>query len=99
MVNVMRRGAFRFVLSGGLDLGRENELSQWVALYGSSQDTDVHVDLSRVTFIDSTGIAFLIRLRKAAVPRGGTVALLGLNRGCRRVLELVAVPTLFDMQE
>jgi anti-sigma B factor antagonist len=92
-------GVYHVLLRGDLDFARAHELTELVDQYQASRDTNVDVDLSEVTFIDSTGLGFLIRLRKVASPRGGTVTLIGPSAMCRRLLELVAVPTLFDIRD
>ena len=89
---------FKIVLMGELDMARAGELDGLLAQYGASQATHVEVDLAQVTFIDSTGLGFLVGLRRLAEPRGGTVTLVGPSRTCQRLLDLVAVPTLFEIR-
>jgi anti-sigma B factor antagonist len=93
-----RRRGFQIYLAGDVDLVREPELNRLADAYFDSDDVDVEVDLSAVTFMDSTGLAFLMSLRRYAHRRGGTVTLLSPSGRSLRLLELAAVPTLFEIR-
>ncbi|MCL2399431.1 MAG: anti-sigma F factor antagonist [Defluviitaleaceae bacterium] len=45
-------------------------------------------DLSRVTFMDSSGIGMIIGRYKNAQERGGTVAITGMNPGIERIFQI-----------
>jgi anti-sigma B factor antagonist len=55
------------------------------------------VDLTEVTFLSSTGVAFLIRQTQPARSQGHLPVLRGLTRPARRILELTGTSALFDM--
>ena len=52
-------------VSGEVDMGSAHEIDAVVSVVaGWKETTDVVIDISRVTFIDSSGIAALLRCRK-----------------------------------
>ncbi len=57
----------------------------------------VVVDASKMTFITSIGICFLINLRRAVRAIGGTMRLQGLQPRMRKVMEHAHVIHLFDV--
>jgi anti-anti-sigma factor len=55
------------------------------------------VDLAEVTFLDSSGVAFLVRLTQPARERGQLPVLRGLSgTPARRILQLTGAIKLFD---
>jgi len=63
--------------------------------YAASGARDIEVDLSGVTFLDSGGLSWLVRLRTAAQRRGGCVRLVGVPPRIERVLRISGVLPLF----
>ncbi|WP_338674759.1 STAS domain-containing protein [Streptomyces sp. SCSIO 30461] len=55
------------------------------------------LDLSDVTFMDSTSLNMLLRLRRRAEAEGGVLELRGLREQARRVLEITGTQTLFHV--
>jgi anti-sigma B factor antagonist len=55
----------------------------------------LHIDLSQVTFIDSTGLGALIRIRNAT---GDALALLNPSRQVIRLLELTGLSDIFTIR-
>jgi anti-anti-sigma factor len=60
--------------------------------------TDVHVDMSSVTFMDSTGLQVLLAARRRAELAGGRLNLLNPTRAVLRVLEVTGVDHLFEIE-
>ena len=88
---------FVIVLDGDVDIARRPLLQQHVRDFRASRSTDVDIDLSRVEFLDSTGLAAIFRLRRIAVARGGRVRLLSPSRPVRRILEVSGAGDLVDI--
>lgn len=65
-------------------------------LYRALEGKDVLLDLSQLSFIDSGGLGWLLRLRAAAVARGRRVRVVGAHGPVERVLKLSGVGPLFD---
>lgn len=58
----------------------------------------VVIDLSAVTFLDSSGLGALVEIRKQARERGQRAALRKPNARVRRVLEIARIDSLFDIE-
>lgn len=69
----MTEGRYQVVLAGDVDYARKNELDDLAAAYEAGDAASARVEMSEVTFIDSHGLSFLIRLRNTAEARGGEV--------------------------
>ncbi len=86
-----------FVLTGSIDLSREPELDELLAVFRDSRSADASVDLARVTFFDSVGLGFLAQLRQLALRRGGQVRIRRPSAVALRTLRLVAFDTVFEI--
>jgi anti-sigma B factor antagonist len=79
-----------------LDAGNSSEFKRDVAL-ALDAHPKVVFDLSRLRFIDSSGLgAFLSCLRRVTA-HGGELKLCGLSKGVRAVFELVRMHRVFDI--
>jgi len=86
------------LLSGDVDITLEDDLDDLLQRYLDSRSPDVEVDLSQVTFLDSTGLAFLARLRSISQGRGGGVTLCGPSERVRLLLELAGFDGAFTVR-
>jgi anti-sigma B factor antagonist len=93
------RAAYQVTLTGEIDLERREELRTVVMAFRRSSAADAAVDLSAVTFMDSTGIGALLRMHRTADARHGTVTLVSPCDIVRRILELTHVDGLFKIQD
>ena len=83
-------------LTGDIDLATEGQVTG--ALTGLA-GREVIVDLSRVGFIDSSGIRALVVGNKASEEAGGTLALRAPSANTARVLEVTGVSTYIKIVE
>ncbi|BCJ48011.1 anti-sigma factor antagonist [Actinoplanes ianthinogenes] len=69
-------GSLRVVLRGDIDFTNSGEVIRSIRA-GAADATgpDIEVDLAEVTFLDSSGIAVLVRLLHLAEQRGGSLSL------------------------
>lgn len=87
-----RREGTPFVLvTGALDYRSVDPLDDAV-LETLRTDGEIVVDLSKLTFLDSSGLSLLLRLRHLS----GSVRLVGTPGFATSVLRTTAVETLFD---
>jgi anti-sigma B factor antagonist len=90
------RDGLTVLLEGELDLstgpGLYSELDRLVALAPHA----LVLDLSRLEFIDSTGVSVLNTTREHALARGVRFAIRSPSRAVERVLEVTALWELFD---
>jgi anti-anti-sigma factor len=86
------RGAHRtFVLSGELDMAGGEELQSAVRQGCEEGTDDVALDLSELTFIDSTGLRAVVSVHDLCRERGVEVALIPGGRAVQRVFELTGL--------
>jgi anti-anti-sigma factor len=57
------------------------------------------LDLSGVTFMDSTGLKVLLSLHRRAEAAGGTLAIAGASRSVRKVLSLTGLDQAFSVYD
>ena len=62
-----------------------------------SGDADVVVDLSGISFMDSTGVGVLVSLFKAARKNGRDARFAGASPGVRSVLEVIKLDRIFEL--
>jgi anti-sigma B factor antagonist len=85
----------RIELSGEYDLNRKEELGLLFATLPA--DGRAVIDLSRVTYVDSTFLHELVSLHLRLKEHG--VTLVGANSAIRRVLDIVGFDQLFRIAE
>jgi anti-anti-sigma factor len=85
----------RVELDGEYDLSRKEQVS---ALFGAMRaDGPVTIDLTRVTYIDSTFLRELAALRFRL--KGQSITLAGATAGVKRILKLVKFEQLFVLAD
>ena len=84
-------------VSGEIDMASADEFRDRL-LDCLQRSESVEVDLGGVTFIDSSGLAALVRLRTEAEILGKDVALVSVSASTARLLELTGLQTLFDVE-
>lgn len=71
-------------------------------LLGVARETTTHylvVDLSRVSSVDSAGVALLVELRRVLAEKKGNLQLVGLNEQAAKMIRLSRLDALFDIDE
>ena len=83
-------------LSGEIDIASRDEVL--AKLQAAAKQSDiVDVDLSTVTYADSTALGLLIGLRNQLRERGGKVRLISPTPRVRKLLELAGLDRAFDI--
>ena len=85
------------VISGDLDLAERDQFPEVAARVVGLRRQLIVIDMCRVTFMDSTGAAFLIALADSARKRGGAVALRGAAPRDLFVLEVCGALDMFRL--
>ena len=93
---IRKQGASIVVLKGDVDL-ESSPAAREVLLKSVDGADRVLVDLSSVTYIDSSGVASLVEALQAAKRNGGRFALVAASDPTRRVLELARLDKVFAM--
>ena len=91
-------GAADLRLVGELDLGTACHLREALRRAHDECTATLVVDLSALTFIDSTGLHELVVAQKRQRANGGEIVLQGPTPQTRRVLEIVGLDQLFTIR-
>lgn len=84
-------------LEGEIDL---NETPQVISVLDpliAQREPLIHVDLSRVSYIDSSGLATFIDAMQRVQAYGGEFALVALRDSVRRILEIARLDQVFTI--
>ena len=82
-------------IAGELDLAERAQFSEVTARVSGLRRQFLVIDMCDVTFMDSTGAAFLMALADAAAKRGGTAVLRGISDRELFVLDICGALSLF----
>jgi len=85
-------------ISGELDLASADDFLAEVS-EAAGDHALLLLDLGGVTFMDSTGLGALIKMRNRLVDRGGDVRLTAVSTAVERVLELTGMSDVFGIAE
>ena len=84
-------------LAGEIDMSTAQDLREAALNALNQYGPNLHLDLSRVEFMDSTGLEVLISTRRWAMREGGQVQLVDPGHAVRRVLEVSGVDRIFEI--
>ncbi len=84
---------------GEIDLYNSQEIRHVLQDLASKADARVLMNLARVNFIDSSGIGSLIAGATALQKAKGRLCLVNLQSPVKRVLEITAVNTFFEIHD
>ncbi|MFG2841363.1 STAS domain-containing protein [Streptomyces zaomyceticus] len=81
-------------VAGELDLTSSPTLEDATSQAALADGAPLHINMSRVTFMDSSGLNFLLILRRRLADRGSRLVLTGVQGAPMRVLTLTGADTL-----
>jgi anti-anti-sigma factor len=88
------------VLAGELDHGSADALRTRLAQAGMAfEGEEITVDLSGVTFIDSTGLGVLVGATRSSRSAGGDIRLVGCRPSMLRVLNIAGLDRFFTLAD
>ena len=93
---VEKQGASIVVFNGEIDL-ESSPAARKILLRCFDNTSNVIVDLSGVTYIDSSGVASLVEALQAAKKNGSRLSLVSVSEPTRRVLELARLDKVFTI--
>jgi anti-anti-sigma factor len=86
----------RLVLSGDFDFSRQEDLGSAIdEILDANAIRDIHVDLIDATFIDSSVIRALLRLRESALQGGKSLSIWNCNDQIREIFTIGGFDRLF----
>jgi anti-sigma B factor antagonist len=95
----LQDGIRTFTVRGELDMGTAPDLERKLEPALADPKTSIMLDLSECEFIDSTGIALIVRAWQQLKRGGGRLALCSHNLQVRRLLEITGVESSIPMHE
>jgi anti-sigma B factor antagonist len=93
----LREKVYVISLSGEVDLYTAPEFKQQLLEVIGDGATDVVVDLTRTTFIDSTTLGVLVGGVKRLRPNGGQLALVCSDRNITKIFEITGLDKVFPI--
>jgi len=88
-------GTVVITVSGELDLATAPELREACGSAAQGSAETVRIDLSGLTFLDSSGISVLVETQRDLEERGATLVLHNMNDRTRRVLDVAGLSGFF----
>lgn len=88
-------GSEVLAVAGDIDLATAHKLVEAATPHLTASPTPFRVDLSGVTFLDSTGIGALLEIRTAALAVGRSVEVVSMAHSVERVLALSGLDEVF----
>ena len=98
--NIRREdGVTIMVLSGDIDLHRSVEMREHMLEVMSEKPKTTVINLSRVDFMDSSGLATLVEAMQLSRRYGGQIKLVGVQQRVRSILEISRLDSIFSIFE
>ena len=97
-VQALPDGRALVALSGELDLAVAPDLVAEIEFALDQVSPHLVLDLTKVEFIDSSGLTMLLRLRQLTQERGGSLVLTGANEALDYLLTLTRLKDFFDVR-
>ena len=89
----------RIDLQGDVDFHSSPELRTELSKLADNQIKNIVVDLKKVNYIDSSGLATFVELFQKMKRSGGKLVLFNLSKGVRSVFEIAKLDTIFSLAE
>ena len=86
------------VLTGEIDVSTSGRVREVLIAISSSGENKVVVDMTNVTFLDSTGLAALVGPLKRFRSMNGEIALRSPSRSVLKVLEITGLTRVFTIE-
>ena len=84
-------------LEGDIDMHRSPEVKETLEPLIAKKVPRILVDLSAVTYIDSSGLATMIETLQRIQSYGGKFGMFGLREGVRHVFEIARLDQIFSL--
>ena len=88
--------AFRYTLRGEVDLASAPGIRDDLRAIVSVSDSDVLIDCTHLTFIDSTGITVLLEAHRSLNEHGRELIIVNVQAGLRRTFEVLGLTDLLQ---
>jgi len=85
------------VLDGEIDLHRSPEIKQLLQPLIINKTPRILLDLSQVSYIDSSGLAVFIEAFQQVIAYGGSLRLFGLQESVRSIFSIARLDQVFEI--
>jgi anti-sigma B factor antagonist len=86
-------------VSGDVDLSRSSDFQQSLLAVMDRKPERVVIDLSGVPYMDSSGVASLVKLLSRTRKAGAQLCLVALQQRVRSIFEITRLDTVFDLYD
>ena len=94
----MMEKQLQIILTGSIFVEDAQETKETLTTIIDEGNIDFLIDLSRVDYIDSSGLGMLVSVNKLAVKKGGGVIIKGLQGIVKELFELTRMNRVFEIQ-
>ncbi len=91
-----KKGYLIVSLNGEFDIESSQTLKEEVRKNLTSENSNIVIDLTKVSYVDSSGLGTLIALQKDARFNGGSLSIVGASEQVKRVMKMTNLDKLFD---
>jgi len=84
-------------LSGEIDFSNSSEVRAWLRTFCAAENIGVILDLSNVSYIDSSGLAVLIEARKLLKAENRSIRISAVSDQVRKLFSLTQIGDLFGI--
>ncbi|WP_409367110.1 STAS domain-containing protein [Lysinibacillus sp. 38-6] len=85
-------------IEGEIDTYTASGLREELEAVNIIKDMDIELDLSKVNYMDSTGLGILVAFYKRALREEGKVRIVGLSKRLQRLFEITGLSELMDIE-
>ncbi len=85
------------VLNGEFDFSNSTQIRAWLHDFCQTRSGNIDLDLAKVSYIDSSGLAVLIELRKHLRTQNRTIRISSASEQVRKLFSLTQIGDLFGI--
>ncbi|KAF0232626.1 MAG: Stage II sporulation [Desulfovibrionaceae bacterium] len=85
------------VIEGEVDFTNSLEVRQWLKDYCEQTQGEVKLDLAKLSYIDSSGLAILIEIRKLLKTQNRSVVIVAVSGQVQKLFTLTQIGELFGI--
>lgn len=84
-------------VTGEIDVFTAPEFKNAINRAIESGTTDLVIDLTQVSYMDSSGFGTLLGATKRVRPKGGSISLVGCSEAIERMMKITRLDTVFNL--
>lgn len=88
----------RGFVEGEIDTFTASVLRDELEAVKITEGLEIYIDLSKVQYMDSTGLGIFVAFYKRAIRENGKVKLIGLSKRLQRLFEITGLSELMDIE-